>query len=255
MGNKKQNFARFGVATKGWVYFLIGGLTAFAAFGLGGEKSGSSNALDFISQQMFGKILLIITAVGLVGYVFWRWYQAFADPKDAGTDFKAIVKRVSYFISGVFYSFLAFSAIKQVLGSSSGGGEDSFLMKILDSKIIAIIIGLALLGKSIYEFYQAYSGNFREEVDEAGLSKKAKKIIIPAAKIGFTARGIVVGIMAFLMLRAAVSASAEKVDKTQAFGFLQNEFGSLVMGIIAVGLIAYGVFMLIKAKYSSLSVD
>ena len=61
--------------------------------------------------------------------------------------------------------------------------------------------------------------------------------------------------MAFLMFRAAFSASGEKVDKTQAFGFLQNEFGPIVMGVIATGLIAYGVFMLIKAKYSSLSID
>ena len=255
MGNKKQNFARFGVATKGWVYFLIGTLTAFAAFGLGGENSGSNNALDFISQQLFGKILLIITAIGLVGYVFWRCYQAITDPNGIGTGFKAIVKRVSYFISGVFYSFLAFSAIKQVLGSGSNSGDNSLFMQMLNSKSVAIIIGAALLGKSFYEFYQAYSGSFRKEVNEAGLSNKATKIIIPAAKIGFTARGIVVGIMAYLIFRNAFSASVEEVDKTQAFDFLQNEFGSMIMGIIAVGLILYGAFMLIKAKYSSLSID
>ncbi len=255
MGNKKQNFARFGVATKGLVYFLIGGLTAFGAFGLGGQKSGSGNALDFISQQIFGKVLLIITAVGLIGYVFWRWYQVFFDPKDMGSDFKAIVKRVSYFISGAFYGFLAFSALKQVMGSSSEGGGNSFLVKMLDYKAIAITIGLALLGKAIYEFYQAYSGEFREEVDEAGLSEKAKHLVINAAKVGFTARGIVIAIMSFLMFRTVFSSSSEKVDKTEAFGFLQNEFGSLVMGIIAIGLIAYGVFMMIKAKYSSLSID
>ncbi|WP_165805986.1 DUF1206 domain-containing protein [Marixanthomonas spongiae] len=150
MGNKKQNFARFGVATKGFVYVLIGGLTAFAAFGLGGQKSGSSNALDFISKQPFGKVLLIITAIGLLGYVFWRWYQAFADPKNNGTEFKALVKRFSYFISGAFYGFLAFSASKQVLGNTSGGGENSFLLNMLDIKAVAIAIGLALLVKSVY---------------------------------------------------------------------------------------------------------
>ena len=255
MGNKKQNFARFGVATKGLVYFLIGALTALGAFGLGGKKSGSSNILDFISQQAFGKVLLVITAIGLIGYVFWRWYQAFADPKKLGTNFKGIITRVSYFISGVFYGFLAFSAIKQILANSSGNGKSSFLIKMLDYNVVAIIVGLALLGKAIYEFYQAYSGKFREEVNESSLDRKAKKGLINAGKIGFTARGIVVGIMAFLMFRTAFSASAEKIDKTQAFGFLQDKFGSIVMGIIAVGLITYGVFMLIKAKYSSLSVD
>ncbi|PVW15341.1 DUF1206 domain-containing protein [Marixanthomonas spongiae] len=87
------------------------------------------------------------------------------------------------------------------------------------------------------------------------MDKKAKKALLPAAKIGLTARGIVVAIMAFLMFRRAFSEATEKVDKTQAFGFLQDEFGSVVLGVIALGLIAYGVFMMIKAKYSSLSVN
>jgi len=260
MGNKKKNFARFGVATKGVVYLLIGCLTAFAAFGFGGKKSGSKGVLDFIANQYFGKILLIVLSIGLVGYLFWRWYQALADPKNNGTDAKAIIKRVSYFGSGLFYGLLAYSAIAQVLASrnSGGGSNRSLLKKMFESEYamtFAIIIGVILLIKSGYEFYQAYSGNFREEVDEAGLDNKAQRILIKFGKVGFTARGIVIGIMAFLMFRAAFSGNIDKVGKSDAFGFLQDEFGTIVMGIIAVGLIAYGVFMIVKAKYSSLAVD
>jgi hypothetical protein len=260
MSNKKKNFARFGVATKGIVYFLIGGLTALAAFGQGGQKSGSDTALDFIAQQSYGRILLAITALGLIGYVFWRWYQAFADPKNNGTDAKAMVKRVSYFGSGVFYGILAYSALQRAMGNggSGSGGGNSLFQKMFNSDYamaFAIIIGVILAGKAIYEFYQAYSGKFREEVDEAGLDPKAQEAVIKSGKVGFTARGIVVAIMAFLMFRAAFSGNMDQVGKTDAFSYLQNEFGTVVMGIIALGLVAYGVFMMIKAKYSSLAVD
>ena len=230
-----------------------------AAFGYGGQKAGSGSALDFIAQQSFGQILLVLTALGLIGYVFWRWYQAFADPKNNGTDTKAIVKRLSYFGSGVFYGILAYSALQRALGNGgSGSGSNSLFQKIFSSDYamtFAIVIGIILAGKAIYEFYQAYSGKFREEVDEAGLDHKAQEVVIKSGKVGFTARGIVVGIMAFLMFRAAFSGNLQEVSKTDAFSYLQNEFGTVVMGIIALGLLAYGVFMIIKAKYSSLAVD
>ncbi|MCT8339522.1 DUF1206 domain-containing protein [Flavobacteriaceae bacterium TK19130] len=258
MSSKKKNFARFGLATKGIVYFIIGGLTAFAAFGGGGQKAGSDTALDFIAQQDFGKILLVLTGLGLLGYLFWRWYQAFADPKGVGTDTKGMVKRVSYFGSGLFYGALAYSAISRGTGGSSSSGNNSMLSKALNSDYavtIAIVIGLILLGKAIYEIYQAYSGKFREEVDEADIPQEAHSLIIKSGKVGLTSRGIIAGIMAFLMFRTAFSGGAEKVSKTDAFSFLQNEFGTVVMGIIAAGLVAYGVFMIVKAKYSSLAVS
>ena len=41
------------------------------------------------------------------------------------------------------------------------------------------------------------------------------------------------------------------VNKEQAFQFLKGNFGDVVFISISIGLIAYGVYMLIKAKYSN----
>jgi hypothetical protein len=41
------------------------------------------------------------------------------------------------------------------------------------------------------------------------------------------------------------------VNKEQAFQFLKGNFGYVVFISISIGLIAYGVYMIIKAKYSS----
>lgn len=102
MEQKKENIARFGIGAKGFVYVLIGGLTLMAAIGRGGSKSGSSEALKFLSASTIGMILLGITALGLVAYVLWRFYQAFADPEDKGTDAKGLARRIGYFSSRVF---------------------------------------------------------------------------------------------------------------------------------------------------------
>ncbi|NND87815.1 MAG: DUF1206 domain-containing protein, partial [Flavobacteriaceae bacterium] len=140
---------------------------------------------------------------------------------------------------------------------SSSSSNSSLSKKIFESDyamIFAVIIGLALIGKGIYEIYRAYSGKFQEDVESAQLDHKAESLVLKAGKIGFTARGIVAGILGFLFLKVAYNETTAKLSKTDVFSFIEQEFGSIVMGIVALGLAAYGVFMIIKSKYSSLSV-
>lgn len=257
MGNKKENFARFGMAAKGAVYSLVGVLTALAAFGQGGQKTGSKGALQYLASQSYGQIMLAILGLGLLGYVFWRMYQTFANPKGLSDDAKGMGKRVAYFISGLLYGALAFYALKLAFGSggsSSGGSGLGSLMSGSNGKIFAIIIGIGMAIKAIYDLYRAYSGKFREEVEELGMSQKEQKALINAGMLGHTARGIVFGLMAYLTLKSGFASGNSVNTKTDAFSFIQNEFGSVVLGLVALGLVCYGVYMFIKAKYPSISV-
>jgi hypothetical protein len=58
-----------------------------------------------------------------------------------------------------------------------------------------------------------------------------------------------------MLLHGAMTSNPNEAKGTdQAFDFLQNNFGTLLMGIVALGLIAYGIFMFVKAKYQSLNI-
>ncbi len=254
MSDKREKFARFGIATKGVVYILIGGLTAMTALGMGGKQTGSSGALEYLAKQSYGQVLLSLVAFGLVGYVFWRFYQVFADSENNGTDAKGIIKRIAYFFSGVFYAFLAYSAIKIITdaGSSSGGNSWSAIFQSTAGKILLVLVALGLLGKAIYQLYQAYSGGFRDKIKEAGLDRKAQKLLVRSGQIGFTARAIVIGITVYLIFKGIISeGSTDMAGKKQAFEFLKGTFGNTVLIVTALGLVAYGVFMCIKARYAS----
>ncbi|WP_020528332.1 DUF1206 domain-containing protein [Flexithrix dorotheae] len=259
MNNKKEKFARFGIATKGFVYCLIGGLTAMAAFGAGGKKTGSSGALEYLASQTYGQVLLIITAMGLISFVFWRFYQTFADPEDKGNDAKGIFRRIGYFSSGVFYGFLSYTAINTVAGASSGsGGSKASLINTLLSEsygqIMVGILGVIFLGKAGYQFYRAYSGKFKDKVKEASLGKRARELVLKSGQVGYTARGVVIAIISFLTFKAAFSANSSQAGGTEeALSFIQNEFGAIVLAVVAIGLLAYGVFMFIKAKYREMA--
>lgn len=258
--NKKENLARFGIATKGVVYCLIGGLTLMAALGEGGKKTDSSGVIHFIVQQPFGKVLLAITVLGLIGFIFWRLYQAIADPEDKGSDAKGIAQRLGYASSGVFYGFLAFAAIKVLIGSSSsdgGGGNESIAATLLEQSFGQILVGIMaaiFAGKAIYQLIRAYSGKFKKKVKEAKLGEKGRKLVLISGVSGYTARGVVLGIISFLTLKAAITASSSQAGGTKdAFSFLQNEFGTIALLLVSVGLVAYGVFMFIKARYREMS--
>ena len=252
---KKEYVIRFGIAAKGFVYLLLGGLTFMAALGMGGMKSDSNSVLEFLSGRIGGQLLLAATAAGIMAYVFWRFYQTFADPEGKGTEAKGLATRLGYFSSGVIYGFLAFTAIQILMGSGSGsnGGGNSFISEALGHRYGQIIVGgiaLVYLGKAIYQGYRAWSGNFKNKVKDQHLSEKAQKLVYVSGVAGYAARGVVIAIIAFLTFRAAATHNSDNGGGTkEAFDFLQNEFGTLVLAVIALGLLLYGVFMLIKARH------
>jgi hypothetical protein len=255
MDFNKENIARFGIATKGFVYILIGVLTFMAAIGTGGSKSGSSDAMKSLQNNTLGSILLGITAAGLVAYVFWRFYQAIMDPDKEGTDLKGIGNRLGFFSSGVFYGLMAFSAIQILIGSGggSGDGQESLIATALNrpaGQVIVLIIATIFLGRAIFQMVIAYTELYKKRIKAQNLDPKIQKLMVTLGKIGYTSRGIVIGVIAFLTYRAAFSYSSEEAGGTKdAFSFLQDEFGTLVLSLVALGLTMFGIFLLINARY------
>ena len=104
-----ENIRKIGIITKGVIYSLIGILTFLAAINYRGQVSGKNKVIGFLEQQTFGQILVIIIASGLLLYALWRFYSAFLDGKNEGSDKKGILKRIGYFISGSIYTLLSIS--------------------------------------------------------------------------------------------------------------------------------------------------
>jgi hypothetical protein len=95
-----ERLARLGYAAKGVVYVLVGGLALQAALGPGGKTTDPAGALRTIVQQPFGKFLLAVVTLGLIGYALWRFAQSFLDAENKGKDAKGLVKRIGYGLSG-----------------------------------------------------------------------------------------------------------------------------------------------------------
>ncbi|MGB5982766.1 MAG: DUF1206 domain-containing protein [Nonlabens sp.] len=261
MSSKKETFARFGIFTKGVVYVLIGGLTAYTAFSSGSGAKGSNSVLDYVVSQPFGQILLGLMVLGILAFTGWRFYLAIKNPEGGGEDDKkSAIKRAAYLLSALSYLTLAIYGIQLLLNSgSSGGSSNSWLSQLLSSDwgtYLVYFIALCLLGKAIYELYRAYSGKFTDKIRNAELDSDAQSFLIKAGKLGFTARGIVIGVIAYLFFKAAMNSNAGKAGGTKdAFQFISEQGGVVLMGVIAVGLSLYGIYLLASSRYRNIPVQ
>jgi hypothetical protein len=254
-----KRLARLGHAAKGTVYFIVGLLAAQAAIGSGGKTTDSEGALSTIVTQPFGKFLLGIVTVGLIGYAIWRLVEAIFDPERSPRDegAKRIGQRLGYAFSGVAYAGLAFTAIKLIIGSGGGGGGNAtkdWTARFLSQPFGQWLVGLAgvvTVGVAIAYLYEAFKGKFRRHFKMQEMSPSERTWTMRLGRFGISARAIVFIVIGIFFIQAA-----RLSDPNQAKGLgealatlAQQPFGPWLLGAVAFGLIAYGIYSLFEARY------
>src|SRR5829696_663497 len=113
--------ARAGLAARGVIYAIVGVLAVKLAVGDGGETTNQQGALQEIAKQPFGKVLLVLMAIGLAGYAIWRLVRAaIGHGPEASDDTK---ERVAGLASGIAYAMLCVTAVTILIGSGGGSGS------------------------------------------------------------------------------------------------------------------------------------
>ncbi len=254
-----ERIARFGYATKGVVYIVVGGLATLAAVGLGGEATDVRGALSEIETKPFGKVALATVAFGLIGYVLWRWIQAIADADHKGTKLKGILLRIGYFFSGAVYAGLAYSAAKILFDvdepdESSSETQENWIARVLAmpfGRTLVILIGGFVIGFGLYQIYKGLKAKFRKRLKLGKMNETKDTWATWSGRIGYAARGVVFCIIGFFVIQAALHFNPDEAkgldEALQALA--ENYYGAWALGVIAIGLIAYGFYMLVEARY------
>ena len=260
-----ETLARFGYVAKGFVYAAIGVLALLAAFTTGGKTTGTNGALHAIAKQPFGQILLALIAVGLVGYAIWRLIEAFNDPDNKGTDAKGIFSRLGYALSGLAYLGVAFNAALLAFGSNSGssGGSSSkqdwtaTVMQQPFGRWLVGIGGALVIGIGFYRIYQAYKTKFRKKLNLSELSAKQEKWLVNISRFGIAARGVVFVMIGFFVLQAAKNYDPQKVKGLDGAlqTLAQQPYGKILLGLMALGLIGYAVYLWLQARYRNFQMN
>ena len=257
-----RGLARMGYVAKGVVYLIIGILAVQAAFGPGGKTTDSKGAFVTIAGKPFGEALLWLLAVGLVGYAAWKIIQAFKDPDNKGTGKKAMASRIGYAGSGIVHIFLAYNAVSIIMraGGSSSSSKQSWSAKLLGQPFgqwVLGFVGLCFIAFGIYQAVRAYKKSFMKQLKQYEMHNQEEWWGKKAGQFGFAARGIVFGLMGVFLIQTAITADP---DKTRGIdGALselsQQPYGAFLLAIVAIGLIAYGIFMFVIAKNRRMNIS
>jgi hypothetical protein len=247
--------ARAGFVSRGLIYGIVGILAIKLALGSGGTTTNQQGALKTIAQQPFGKILLILVAIGLGGYALWRLLRALLGhgPEDSDSAFE----RVAALGSGVVYAGLCATAVEILLGSGSSGGSGS-TQKTTAGVLgwpggvwLVGIAGVVLIGIGLYQGYRGVTKDFLEDSKTEQMSARGREWIGWIGTFGHLARMVVFGLVGVFLIKAAVdynSNTAVGLDGALA-KIAHASYGPVLLGIVAAGLIAFGVYSLSDARY------
>jgi len=250
-----ERLARLGYISVGAVYVIIGGITAAAALHGGQRTPDRRDAFFFIIEKPFGHLLLLIIAAGLIGYALWRLSSGFFDSDRRGSDAKGIAIRIGSVTRGIAYGAAAVRVLRMATHHGGAGrGSDASARRWTASAFdhpfgrwAVGIAGLIVIGAGVYQLTRAFRAKLSKRLDTRRISDALRAI----CRFGIGARGVVFGVIGVSIVNAAIRYDPSRAKGTSgALGTLAAQpFGRLLLIVIAVGLIAYGVYAFVNAKY------
>ena len=253
-----EPLARFGIASRGAVYALIGMLALQTAVGARGhQETDTRTALQWVAQQ--STALLWLLALGLFGYALWRVVQGVLDPENKGSDPKGLAVRAGMVASGIIYGSLALAAVRIASGSGNAsggasGGTQGFTAELMTKPFgrwLVAIAGLCVIGSGLNQIWKGWTEKFRNKLKLQEMDANEQKIALRTGKVGLIARGVVFLMSGWFLIQAAL-----RFDPSEAKGLggalealARQPSGAWLLGLVALGLIAFGAYSILLARY------
>lgn len=254
--------APLGFAAKGVLYVIAGGTVAWAAMHVGGRALGTRGALLLLITLPLGRLLVIFVAIGLCGFILRRVVQVFVPPTQGRLPKlrrTRVLRRVGYALSGLAHVGIVLTALALVLGLTivqrTGAPPRDWTTPLLVEKPLngwlTLLAGLVVVGVAGFYFYMAASRRFTIDLHLERMSTRMRRVVLTCGVVGHTGRGV-----AFLIVGAFLVYAGWFVEEVEARGLSDilrrleaQPWGAWLLIAIAGGLIAYGLYLLLAARY------
>ena len=236
----------------------MGLLALDVALGKGGAVTNQQGAIAAIGRQPAGLVLLWVILIGLVSYSLWGVIRAVMDPLRKGRDPKGLVTRVAYLFSAVSYALLILPTYGFISGAGrtaqSGAQSQQSLASIMSKPWgpVAIgIIGLVVIAVGLYQVYQGFNSSFDKQFKTYAMSAREVKWATQLGRFGTATRGFIFALIGVSVALAAAQSNASKsigIDSALTT-LLHQPYGVWLLGIAALGFMAFGVFSLLTGVW------
>lgn len=242
--------ARVGFVVVGLLHALIAGIALQVAWGSSGdEQADQSGALAAIAGQPFGKALLWVVVVGSAMLTIWYLTELVAPRQEITDRVKAVAK------AGI-YAAIAWSAARFATGGASRGSSEEQtqdftqrLMSVPAGQWLVIAIGLVVVGVGILYARKGITTGFREDLEE-----DPGEAACWVGRVGYVAKGVALALVGVFFLVAAWRQEAEEAQGLDgALKSLKGQpYGPYLLTLVALGLVAFALYCLIRARHARL---
>jgi len=248
---------RLGYVVRGVLYAVMGFLALRIALATpGGKATDLSGSLVWLIGNQFGKLVLIVTIIGLVAYSIWGFVRAIYDPLHRGRDAKGIMARMGFVTSAVSYLAIALFALHILAGQGAASHDStqktvSTLLANPLGGVITVVLGVIAILIGIGQFIEAYRATFAQDLKAAEMTASERDIAIGLGRFGMAARGVTFLVIGWFLIQAGLHHAPGQV---QGFGgaflfLLAQPYGRWLLGIVALGFIALGLHSFACARW------
>ena len=239
---------RFGFFTRGVVYLFIGGIAARVALRSRGRAEGPAGALQELLEGWHGRAALWVVAAGLLSFVVYRLAHV--------ARARSAIAKIGSLISAIGALFLVWTSIRILLNMRRDGAPalHEWGARLMASPwgrgALALGGAIAVVG-GLLEVVRAVIGRLPRDFVAAIIARRNRTWASRLARLGLVAHGAVVALVGLSVFRAAVLTKPREIVGTA--GALRKlkliEGGPALFAVAAVGLLAYGLSMLVLAAH------
>jgi hypothetical protein len=259
--------ARLGLIAKGVSFGIVGILAVGVAVGAGGKATSRQGALQALAQHTFGKMLLALLAVGFAAYALWRFVQMWAEREGDHSEngfAEKLGTQAGYGGRGLIYAGLTVSAIKILVGAGAQKSQNETAHETTAAvfgwpggRWIVLVIGLCIIGAGLWNAYRGVTKKFEDKWRTGEMSETERTWGGRIGVAGHLSRAVVFSLIGIFVAKAAIDYNPN--DAIGLDGALRKladaAYGPYLLGVTAAGLICYGLYCLVDARYRDVSTN
>lgn len=245
--------ARAGYVAAGLLHVMIGVIALRVATG-GSGSADQSGAVAALAGSPGGTVLLWACFLGCAALAVFLFSEIFFGATQR-SDRDRLKHRVKMGGQAVVYGAIGAVFGTYALGgtSDSSGSTQSLSARLMAhpaGTVLLIVVGLGLVVAGAFFVHRGVTRSFRENLKSLPPGT-AGRAVLWLGTAGYAAKGVALAVLGVLVVVATVRSDPEQSSGLDgALKALQEQpFGAWILGAVALGLICYGVFMVVRARY------
>ncbi|MEY2425846.1 MAG: hypothetical protein QOI61_1418 [Actinomycetota bacterium] len=248
---------RAGLVSRAAIWLVTGALAARLAFE-GHPKPGAEpdkhGALQTLARQPFGRVLLLLLALGFAAMVAWSLAELVR--KRDGERSGHWSHRLVAAGRAAIYAGLALSTVQLLVKdeSSDSDKQEKLTARLLGwpgGRWLVGALALALLGAAAFNLYRAVSRRYEKHWDRKRMDARARRIAGPVEAVGNVGHAMVFGLVGWFLAMAALHFDpTEPKSLDESLSTLVHEpHGRSLCLIVAAGMVAWAMNALAQSRW------